>query len=109
MNPYLYFLEDYRALISKIELSPHGEHILGAIALYNANNLESIRCADLIVMRHLGSPATIHKNYIALVLRGYLKHRRDKDDKRIKYIELTEKGRNLFIKINDLLVKCKKY
>jgi hypothetical protein len=57
-------------------------------------------------MSHLGSPATIHKNYHLLIDAGYLEHVDDPRDRRIKYIVLTNASKQFYNKINDLMIKC---
>lgn len=69
------------------------EEILSVVYEYNIRaekqEKEYIRCTELLVLKHLGSPATIHKNYRTLVKKDFLRTFSTADDKRVKFITLT--------------------
>lgn len=104
MNDYIAFLKLFNAFTSsKEDLDSYLIELLNAIAIYNDTHEVPIRCSDLIIRQDLGSPATIHKNYHFLIKRGYLEHSFNPDDGRLKYIELTDKSRQFYGKLEEYM------
>lgn len=87
------------------------EMILAVIAEYNAKarleKREMIRGTELLHMKHLGSPATIHKNYQFLIGEGFVMAANNSTDRRIKHISLTPEGLNYMKKMDEILKTCK--
>ena len=108
MTPYLRFLKQYLELIDHHKLPGYGEQILNIVALHNMSSPVPLRVKELLRFESVGSMATIHKNYIALIEQGFLEQAYDSEDRRVRYIVLSPKAQKLFSKINDLLIKCKK-
>jgi hypothetical protein len=107
MNTYVQFLSLFgHAIEQHYELDSYVRDILEFVAVYNHQQNKPIQCNALLQAYHLGSPATIHKNYIRLVHEGYLKQIADPNDKRVKYIDLGTRGKNYFNKINELMLSC---
>jgi DNA-binding MarR family transcriptional regulator len=103
---YLQFLNYFEKQINDTGLEDlHLHRLLEVITLYNETYELPIRCVQLLTFRDLGSPATIHKNYQHLIELGYLKHSYSKSDRRIKYIEITEKTKNHFGRLSDAMAK----
>lgn len=88
------------------------ELILAVIAEYNAKarveKKEFIRGTELLHMKHLGSPATIHKNYQFLIGEGFIVAANNSKDRRIKHINLTTEGLNYMKKMDNIIDMCKK-
>lgn len=105
---YLKFLQR-RFYISHL---PHElEMLLAVVDEYNqlakTKHLECIRCTDLIQIKALGSPATVHKNYRCLVTEGFLETYTLLNDRRTRYINITDKGLNYIKKMDELWEMCK--
>jgi hypothetical protein len=81
------------------------EDILTMIDWFNDVSETPIRCSDLIHIKQLGSPATIHKNYKLLIEMGFLE-RVTEEDKRIKSIYLTDMGLEYLARLDNLMKQC---
>ncbi len=89
-----------------VQLSSDLEYLLAKIYCYNKHYKKTIQCTELLKMKNLGSPATIHKNLILLVNHKLLAQVPDTVDKRIKFLEVTHHGKNYFTVMERLLKDC---
>lgn len=88
-------------------LIPHEmELILSAIDTWNNEDEEQIRCAELLVMPILGSPATIHKNLTLLIKNGFVTQTTQKTDKRVKYLTISKYGEKYLRDMEALFLQC---
>lgn len=104
MSGYAQFLKlrnDAKTLI------PHEmELLMSEIEEWNKINSIKIRCAELLTMPHLGSPATTHKNLTSLIKNGFVAQDRDDVDKRIKYLSISKEGQKYLTQMENLFLQC---
>lgn len=108
-NSYLRFLRLADTLINSGEKPLDGlskeilEHISKNIIL----NEGKFVVGDILILKQLGSQATLHKRLHALIADGYLKLK-PVDDGRVKQIELTKKAHKYFSNLSQALEKAVK-
>ncbi len=71
---------------------------------YVENRANSVNVSRLAVALEV-SPASVSRTLRGLESRGYLERVTDAENRRNTYVKLTEKGRSLFLKENELVAK----
>ena len=88
---YLRFLELAKLAADMPEvglLKPNEAHLLQEVALRNGED-QALRISDVLEMKQLGSPATLHKRLARLRDSGLLSVQPDATDHRVKYLIAT--------------------
>jgi hypothetical protein len=79
------------------------------LRLISTQEIDSpLKVKELISIKALGSPASIHVALTCLIKSGHLKHSSLPDFGRSKFINLTPASTNLFKKLNTALLACAK-
>ncbi len=71
---------------------------------YVENRANSVNVSRLAVALEV-TPASVSRTLRGLESRGYLERVTDAENRRNTYVKLTEKGRSLFLKENELVAK----
>ena len=100
-TPYAHFSVANEKLWKGI---PFRERQIVKVILVN-NPENPLKVSDLISIRILGSPATVHSALKSLIDSGYLEYFTIPNSSRNKYIALTKKSTTLFRKLNETLIK----
>lgn len=106
-SAYLKFLLLKDKLIQSLNISLDAlsEDVLEYIFKNTINNKNEIVVGDVLALKHLGSPATLHKRLHRLVVDKYLELNSTQDGRK-KKVFLTKRGYQYFTNLNQVLVKA---
>ena len=106
-NSYLRFLRLADTLVNSNEkpLDALSKEILEHISKNIILNEGKFVVGDILILKQIGSQATLHKRLHALIADGYLKLK-PADDGRVKQIELTKKAHKYFANLSQALEKA---
>ena len=106
-NSYLRFLRLADTLVNSNEkpLDALSKEILEHISKNIILNEGKFVVGDILILKQIGSQATLHKRLHALIADGYLKLK-PADDGRVKQIELTKKAHKYFSNLSQALEKA---
>jgi DNA-binding MarR family transcriptional regulator len=93
-------------IIGSLSLSHKEALILRTLMTYSLVN-KRITVSDLLAMREIGSPATIHSFLKKLIQSNFITTELEKKDNRIKYLSPSTKTIKLFSKLTDTFILSK--
>ena len=99
-NEYLNFMSARERIMGNHSLSHKEALILRTLMIFFTAN-KKITVSDLLAMKEIGSPATIHSFLKKLIQNHFIATEVDKKDNRIKYLSPATKTIKLFAKLND--------
>ena len=80
------------------------QEILHLVYQHNSTGIQ--RISDLVEIREIGSPATVHAAITDLVKNQFLKVTLGTSDSRAKHISLAPKGQAIMTKLEKLFKNC---
>lgn len=98
-TPYLKFLVESQKIYA--QLSEHEKHVLHQIFLRDPKQPYCVQ--DILEMKTIASPATLHKALKNLTELDYLTLNSSKENGRTKFVVVTKKANKLLEKLNALL------
>ena len=109
-NVYLRFLELTQTLENQGHLSgvdPTAGKLLEAIAVACSQN-KALNVSDVMALKSIASPATLHRKIEDLVTAGYVEYRFLGHDRRVKFLYTTEAANRYFENMGEALVRMMK-
>lgn len=91
-----------KVINEKYALDPNEIKLLNELGIAHEEGRE-LRVSDLIAIREIASPATLHGALKRLLIRGLIRHI-PQVDSRIKYVEITPLGWKRFSELAESLV-----
>jgi DNA-binding MarR family transcriptional regulator len=109
MATYLRFIRASSSLEGEIgftKLESVEGRLLDCLAIREMEGKPSL-VLDAILLRNIGSQATLHRRLMRLCASGYLRYSCDTDGRK-KYLELTPKARDYYSKLGECIIKSTK-
>lgn len=104
---YLKFLEKLQTKQSSLKLSTTETKLLHAVARAEYEG-KTLKVKDLLALREVASEATLHAAIKKLLEKKLLITKADKNDGRVKNIQLTKLGHKYFSDLSNALVLAAK-
>ena len=97
---YLTFMSAREKIMGNHSLSHKEALILRTLMIFFTAH-KKITVSDLLAMKEIGSPATVHSFLKKLIQNNFIATELDKKDNRIKYLSPATKTIKLFAKLSD--------
>ena len=83
-------------------LAPPEAHLLQEVVLRDFEH-RAFTVSEALAMKHLGSPATLHKRLLRLHAAGLLDYKKDAKDHRTKYLIATPLAMQHYARIGEVM------
>lgn len=108
-HEYIRFIEVLKGLSSKdgSTIDPEAKLLLDEIAIQHFKNTP-LTVSDLMALKHIASPATIHRKLDSLLQANLVELKFEGDNRRSKFISITKTGDRYLSNLSKAMIKAVK-
>ena len=108
-HEYIRFIEVLKGLSSKdgSTIDPEAKLLLDEIAIQHFKNTP-LSVSDLMALKHIASPATIHRKLDSLLQANLVELKFEGDNRRTKFISITKTGDRYLSNLSKAMIKAVK-
>jgi hypothetical protein len=108
-HEYIRFIEVLKGLSSKDggAIDPEAKLLLDEIAIQHFKNTP-LTVSDLMALKHIASPATIHRKLDSLLQANLVELKFEGDNRRTKFISITKTGDRYISNLSKAMIKAVK-
>ncbi len=108
-HEYIRFIEVLKGLSSKdgSTIDPEAKLLLDEIAIQHFKNTP-LTVSDLMALKHIASPATIHRKLDSLLQANLVELKFEGDNRRTKFISITKTGDRYLSNLSKAMIKAVK-
>ena len=109
-HEYIRFIEVLKGLSSKdgSTIDPEAKLLLDEIAIQHFKNTP-LTVSDLMALKHIASPATIHRKLDSLLQANLVELKFEGDNRRTKFISITKTGDRYLSNLSKAMIKAVKF